>query len=192
MCEPEDSSDRDQDLATSAFQPFVAAASADGTVQSVNPLRKLRRRPAQVHRVSAELGLTTQGHYTAKVFRVDFSRKTGQVRMLDNLMPQFAPSFDPGRQVLRVEDPDEEADADEARFAYDEQTQSMLWPAQQACHTVAWHPSIRRAGLLASGLACGLVRVDVLEGPWAAERIPYESVAAARGGVEADAAMDES
>jgi len=142
-----------------------------------------------VHDLALVSRLTPQGHYTAKVFRLDFSRKTGQLRMLDNLMPQFVPSFDPGRQVVR---PDEdEDDEDAARFAYEEQTQSMLWPAQQACHTVAWHPSIRRAGLLASGMACGLVRVDVLEGPWALERIPYESVAAARGGVEADAAMDE-
>jgi transcription factor C subunit 6 len=47
-------------------------------------------------------------------------------------------------------------------------TPSGAWPGHVAVHCVAWHPSLRRAPLLASGTASGLARVDWVEGGWTA------------------------
>lgn len=41
-----------------------------------------------------------------------------------------------------------------------------IWPAIVAVHCASWCPSIRRASVLASGMACGLVRVDAVGGGW--------------------------
>lgn len=46
---------------------------------------------------------------------------------------------------------------------------SVAWAPEIAVTRAAWHPSLRRAHLLASGMACGLVRVDVCAGSWSAE-----------------------
>ena len=46
---------------------------------------------------------------------------------------------------------------------------SLAWPPEVAVNRVAWSKSLRRAHLLASGMACGLVRVDITTGPWSSE-----------------------
>jgi hypothetical protein len=64
-----------QDLATSNFHPFVASAGADGSCMVVNVIRKLKR---QKH--------PTQ--WNPKVYRIDFNRRTGELRMVDNIIPE--------------------------------------------------------------------------------------------------------
>ena len=46
---------------------------------------------------------------------------------------------------------------------------SIAWPPEVGVNRVAWSRSLRRAHLLASGMACGLVRVDITTGPWSSE-----------------------
>lgn len=46
---------------------------------------------------------------------------------------------------------------------------SIAWPVEVAVNRVAWTKSLRKCHLLASGMACGLVRVDVVSGSWSAE-----------------------
>lgn len=50
-------------------------------------------------------------------------------------------------------------------------------------HRVAWNSGAGYGctGLLASGMACGLVRIDHLPGAWYGGRIPYVNVQAIRG-----------
>jgi hypothetical protein len=64
-----------QDLATSDFHPFVASAGADGSCMIVNVIRRLKRQryPA---------------HWSPKVYRMDFNRRTGEFRMVDNIHPE--------------------------------------------------------------------------------------------------------
>lgn len=54
------------------------------------------------------------------------------------------------------------------RSAHEAQSNSPvgIWPALVAVQCVTWCPSIRRASVLASGMACGLVRIDAVEGGW--------------------------
>ena len=40
------------------------------------------------------------------------------------------------------------------------------WSPEVGVLRVAWHPNLDRACLLASGMACGLVRVDWMERGW--------------------------
>lgn len=46
---------------------------------------------------------------------------------------------------------------------------SYSWSPEIAVNRVAWSHSIRRAHLLASGMACGLVRVDMTASHWTLE-----------------------
>jgi transcription factor C subunit 6 len=56
------------------------------------------------------------------------------------------------------------------------------WPAEAGIHRVAWHSGsgLSTAPLLASGMACGLCRVDWLPGRFAQDRIPYGDIAMVR------------
>lgn len=52
------------------------------------------------------------------------------------------------------------------------------WPREVGVHCVVWNTGngLASSGLLASGTASGLCRVDVLWGRWSKEKIPYGGV----------------
>lgn len=60
---------------------------------------------------------------------------------------------------------------------------SGSWPTEVGVHRVVWNSGsgYNCASLLASGMACGLVRIDHLEGMFHAGRIPWGSIASIRG-----------
>jgi len=60
-----------QSLATSPHHPFVLSSSSDGTVAMHSGVRALRRR-------------RVKGHFSQKVYSLDFERETGKWRMKDN------------------------------------------------------------------------------------------------------------
>jgi transcription factor C subunit 6 len=70
-------------------------------------------------------------------------------------------------------------------------TPSGAWPGHVAIHCVAWHPSLRRAPLLASGTASGLARVDWVEGFWTTPARGRKSKASAKGDEEEEGESDD-
>lgn len=56
------------------------------------------------------------------------------------------------------------------------------WHPSVGVHRVAWHggAGLAAAGLLASATGSGLCRVELLEGRWFRDRVPYERVEAIR------------
>lgn len=57
------------------------------------------------------------------------------------------------------------------------------WPLQVGVHRVAWNSASGYgcANLLASGMACGFVRIDWLEGRFVNGKIPYVDIGTLRG-----------
>lgn len=89
--------------------------------------------------------------------------------------------------------PYSELDSDAQRAARSRES-SGAWPKEVGVHRVAWNTSsgYNCASLLASGMACGFVRIDWLEGRFRAGKIPYQDIGSLRQeGVGADQnAMD--
>jgi transcription factor C subunit 6 len=70
-------------------------------------------------------------------------------------------------------------------------TPSGAWPGHVGVHCVAWHPSLRRAPLLASGTASGLARVDWVEGESEGQRDEKRFARAAKEDTEEEEAQEE-
>ncbi|KAF8316837.1 hypothetical protein DL93DRAFT_2056052 [Clavulina sp. PMI_390] len=159
----------------SNFHPHVATASADGTCMTTNGLKPLRRGsavPLLLH----------------KIYQMDYNRNTGKYRMMENFIPQK----DLDRLNNKRSNNSPYADLDDA-MKKEARTRdgSGSWPAEVGIHRVAWHNGggYGCVGLLASGTASGLVRIDWLEGRWLYGKITYGSVKVARqeaGGEEDD------
>lgn len=66
-----------QSLAASPHHGLVATTSADGTAVLSSGIRALRKR-------------RIRGHYNQKIFRLDFKRETGELRMWDNLRTEVS------------------------------------------------------------------------------------------------------
>jgi len=77
--------------------------------------------------------------------------------------------------------PYSELDSDAQRAARSREN-SGAWPKEVGVHRVAWNngSGYNGASLLASGMACGLVRVEWLEGRFYAGRIPYQNIESLR------------
>lgn len=95
--------------------------------------------------------------------------------MVDNILAEVSTGL---RWTYALADPKCQTQAVEQRVAHLQKAKSAddpnlleavdglpTWPAIIAVTSVAWNPSIRRCAMLASGMACGLVRIDWLEGP---------------------------
>lgn len=111
-----------------------------------------------------------------KVYRLDFNRNTGELRMVDNILAEvraFAPvgRFDLTCSPYQTQVPDTTIGGRRSvSTAADPNIvnavePSPAWPPILAITSVEWNPAIRRCAMLASGMACGLVRIDWLEGP---------------------------
>ena len=119
-----------------------------------------------------------------KIYQMDYSRETGEFRMLERFLPQVRPRMHPsGKAGKTTQKPAVVAPSGNASAA----PGTGAWPTQVGVHKVAWNcgNGLEAAGLLASGTASGLGRVDFLEGRWFENRVPYTSVAnIRREGVE--------
>ncbi|GAA6040917.1 hypothetical protein JCM8097_003186 [Rhodosporidiobolus ruineniae] len=136
-------------IATSAHHPFLLSTSVDGSATLTTSTRALRKR-------------RVKGHFSQKLFRLDVSRKTGEVRVWDNLDVEFRQALDPlnasvntskkgGKKLVSLDD------------IAEEDLHTAAWPLEQGVLTAGWHPAIERAGMVATGWACGVGRVDWCE-----------------------------
>ncbi|KAF9023470.1 hypothetical protein BDZ89DRAFT_1069825 [Hymenopellis radicata] len=137
-------------ISTSDMHPQLAVACADGALSTTNMLRSTRRGgsvPFWIH----------------KIYQLDYSRKTGEFRMLERFLPtELAPTSKTG-----------------------------AWPREVGVQRVAWNVGngLGCAGMLASATGSGLCRVDCLEGRWMKDKFPYGDVERLRGGT---AVVDDS
>jgi len=125
------------------------------------------------------------------VYRIDKNSQTGELRMLDNLLPQVRPPLCRLRpshcrrheccalsQSLNTQISLRNEAAVGATSSFSDKAledlnarraSSQAWSPDVGVLSVAWNSScgIGRAGLLASGTACGLARIDVMvDGQW--------------------------
>lgn len=87
--------------------------------------------------------------------------------------------------------PYSELDPDAQRAARSRES-SGAWPKEVGVHRVVWNTGsgYNCAPLLASGMACGLVRIDWLEGRFHAGRTPYQDIESLRHETAGLNAMD--
>lgn len=156
-------------ISVSDLHPILAVGSADGACTTTNMLRGTRREGA----------VPILNH---KVYQLDYNTRTGQYRMLDHFLPRESgtsegPAFTESTTAKVVE-----AEAIKERFENGAPEPSALWHPSVGVNTVAWNSGcgLASAAWLASGMACGLVRVDYLEGSWFRNVLPYGSVEAVR------------
>ncbi|KAF8630441.1 hypothetical protein AX17_005418 [Amanita inopinata Kibby_2008] len=155
-------------ICASEYHPQLAVGSADGTCATTNTLRTTRRGgsvPFFVH----------------KIYKMDYSRKTDEYRMLEHFLPQEMQERASTSQSSGKK-------ANKAKAAPAGGTGA--WPQQVGVQRVAWNSGNGPASsaLLASATASGLCRIDVLWGRWIKSKVPYGSVENIRG--EDGAAMD--
>ncbi|GAA5875870.1 hypothetical protein JCM3774_001107 [Rhodotorula dairenensis] len=132
-------------LTASPHHGLVVSTSSDGTAILSSGVRALRKR-------------RVRGHFTRKLFRFDFKRETGELRMWDNL-------DDEHRQALDASNFSRTAKKGTAAEAADPNDSSTAaWALEQGVLCSEWHSSMDRCALLATGTASGLGRVDWVEG----------------------------
>ncbi|KAF8604327.1 hypothetical protein BDV93DRAFT_522443 [Ceratobasidium sp. AG-I] len=140
------------DIATSDLHPHVAVASADGTLSVANLLKYMRKgspMPAFIH----------------TIYRMDYNRTTKELRMLDLLTPRVYKDPRHAGKARGVKSGVDPPDATPAQKATAERERDGFgtWSPQVGIHCAAWVPCrLGQAGVLASGGASGLVRIDVL------------------------------
>ncbi|KAK0525024.1 hypothetical protein OC834_005312 [Tilletia horrida] len=125
-------------MSTSGWHPFLAYGSTDGAVRLINVVRS-----SVIHRKGAT------AHPCIKAFRLDHDRATGELRLLDDLLPEFVTQDDTRRK--------------KARFRQGQFHDPVPWHPAIGVHALAWNPNMGRSHLLASGLGVGLVRIDRFE-----------------------------
>ncbi|GAA5983637.1 hypothetical protein JCM10908_000361 [Rhodotorula pacifica] len=132
-------------LAASPHHGLVASTSSDGTAMLSSGVRALRKR-------------RVRGHFTQKLFRFDFSRETGELRMWDNLDVEHRQALDPSNITRTSKKGAAAAAADQ------DDTSTAAWALEQGVLCSDWHPSMDRCALLATGTGSGLGRIDWVEG----------------------------
>ncbi|KAI6031550.1 hypothetical protein BKA83DRAFT_26764 [Pisolithus microcarpus] len=144
----------------SDYHPQLAVGSADGSCSTTN-LLKGGLVPLFVH----------------KIYQLDYSRKTGEYRMLEHFIPQ--------RKGLSVKT---KAQADDESLSGSGHS-TGVWPPEIGVHRVTWNcgNGLGCASLLASGSGSGLCRVDWLCGR---TELPYVDVPKMRK--EVDGGADDS
>ncbi|KAG2355859.1 hypothetical protein BDR07DRAFT_1492612 [Suillus spraguei] len=151
----------------SDYHAQLAIGSADGSCVTTNTLKSTRRGgsvPFFVH----------------KIFQLDYSRKTGEFRMLDHFLPQET-------QERSTNLKGKQAKKDESETGIS----TGVWPPEVGVHRVTWNTGngLGGAPLLASTTGSGLCRVDWLLGRWIRNKVPYVNVPNMRR--EVDDMMDE-
>ncbi|CAH7683534.1 WD40-repeat-containing domain protein [Phakopsora pachyrhizi] len=163
-------------ISSSDYHSFIAYAAADGVCGLASMAR------SQKYRSRA----TT---WALKVYQMDFNRNTSELRMLDNHKPLASlaihfndekPSSDEG--LTSMNEPNKNNKTKEKQKPKDQKEKSKVstgnlksndqysgspigtYPPIVGVHCLSWCPSIRRGTVLASGMGCGLVRIDSVEG----------------------------
>ncbi|KAG9099884.1 hypothetical protein FRC06_004724, partial [Ceratobasidium sp. 370] len=145
---------RGPDIATSDLHPQVAVASSDGTLTVTNLLKYMRKgspMPSFVH----------------TVYRMDYSFETKELRMLDMFVPREYkdPRFLSKTRGLPQGVVPPNATPAQRTVAERERDGFGTWATEIGIHCACWQPCrLAQAGVLASGGASGLVRIDVLKG----------------------------
>ncbi|GAA5820381.1 hypothetical protein JCM11251_005603 [Rhodosporidiobolus azoricus] len=141
-------------VATSPHHPFVLSTSVDGSCLLTSGVRAFR-----VRRV--------KGHFTQKLFRVELNRKTGEVRVWDNLDVEYRQALDPTNpisQAAKKKKNKKNAAAPHEPYHLSEQDlHTSAWPLEQGILKAVWHPDLERCALVATGWACGVGRVEWCE-----------------------------
>ncbi|KAJ1300741.1 hypothetical protein OPQ81_002384 [Rhizoctonia solani] len=140
------------DIATSDLHPQVAVASSDGTLTIANLLKYVRKGSAM-------------SSFIHTVYRMDFNRQTRELRMLDMLVPRDYKDHRHLSKTRGVPQGLAPADASPSQRAAAERERDGFgtWEPTIGIHCAAWQPTrLAQAGVLASGTASGLVRIDVL------------------------------
>ncbi|KZO98669.1 hypothetical protein CALVIDRAFT_30913 [Calocera viscosa TUFC12733] len=168
------------DFATSDYHSCLAVASADGAVH---------------------LGSSAKHHAKGypnllyMLYQLDYNRKTGEYRMLENLKPREARHVEEAyvvnkkRQRAQTRDVSEAADGSAAPVATGPSQvitpSTGAWSPQVGIHRVAWcnGSGLARSFMLASGGASGLVRIDWVSGTWIKGNMPYRKIEVLRGEV---------
>ncbi|KAG6332021.1 hypothetical protein ID866_7067 [Astraeus odoratus] len=153
-------------VSASDYHPQLAVGSADGSCSTTNLLKSTRRG-----------GLVP--FFVHKIYQMDFSRKTGEFRMLEWFLPHVTQERGPGAKSKT-----ETGEDDTTGTGHN----TGVWPPEIGIHRVAWNTGngLACAQLLASATGSGLCRVDWLQGRWFRERVPYVSVPKMRREVEGD------
>ncbi|KAG2150679.1 uncharacterized protein EDB93DRAFT_1083923 [Suillus bovinus] len=154
-------------VSASDYHAQLAVGSADGSCVTTNTLKTTRRG-----------GLVP--FFFRKIFQLDYSRKTGEFRMLDHFLPQETQERSnkwKGKQTKKDES--------------ESSTSTGVWPPEVGVHRVTWNAGngLGGAPLLASTTGSGLCRVDWLLGRWIRNKVPYVNVPNIRK--EVDDMMDE-
>ncbi|GAA5901180.1 hypothetical protein JCM6882_006137 [Rhodosporidiobolus microsporus] len=141
-------------IATSAHHPFVLSTSVDGSCLLTSGIRAMRKR-------------RVKGHFTQKLFRVEANRKTGEVRVWDNLDVEYRPALDPTNPISQAakkkKSSKNAAAAHDPYHLTEQDLHTPAWPLEQGVLKAAWHPNLERCALAATGWACGVGRVDWCE-----------------------------
>ncbi|KAG2106769.1 uncharacterized protein F5147DRAFT_699964 [Suillus discolor] len=154
-------------VSASEYHAQLAVGSADGSCVTTNTLKTTRRGGSVPF-------------FFRKIFQLDYSRKTGEFRMLDHFLPQET-------QERSTKLKGKQAKKDESETS----TSTGVWPSEVSVHRVTWNMGngLGGAPLLASTTGSGLCRVDWLLGRWIRNKVPYVNVPNMRK--EVDDVMDE-
>ncbi|KAL7417775.1 WD40-repeat-containing domain protein [Mrakia frigida] len=146
------------DLSHSDFHPTLASASADGSLTATGTMRGTTKRKS--HWI----------HLMEQIYKVDYNEETQEVRLIDNILPQNVTSNGSVANIL----PKKIGLTSKADLVNAVRPTHPSWSPEVAVLCTEWNSScgLGRAGMLASGMACGFARVDMLEGRWRGGKLP--------------------
>ncbi|KAI0086148.1 hypothetical protein BDY19DRAFT_996057 [Irpex rosettiformis] len=148
-------------IGASDYHSQIAVGVADGTCQTTNSLRNMRKGG-------------TVPHISHIIYQLDYNRETREFRMLERFFPKEVEKG--GGTRFRA------ATKGVAAWSPEVGVTRVCWNNGNG---------LANASLLASATASGLCRVDWLTGRWAKSRVPYDGIEGIRAEVEADEEMDE-
>ncbi|KAI9065456.1 hypothetical protein FKP32DRAFT_1624196 [Trametes sanguinea] len=150
-------------ISASDYHPQLAVGVTDGSCITTNMMRSTRRG-----------GLVPFLEH--KIYQLDYSRSTGEYRMLENFLPQETQNR-----------------ANAIRQKKSIPGGTGAWPPEVGVHRVVWNDGngLARTPLLASATASGLCRVDWLLGRWVRDQPPYNGIEGIRGETAGTYAEDD-
>lgn len=126
---------------------------------------------------------------------MDFKRKTGEFRMLDQFLPQvcffhfskknshhsqlYQESADRPTAASKAKQQQHQKSKKDTNTSNDNTSISTgAWPQEVAVHKVTWNNGngLNACGLLASATSSGLCRVDNVWGRWMKDKVPYGGI----------------
>jgi len=157
-------------IGISNYHPHVAVGSADGTCQTTNMAKNLRR--------------GTVPYFAYKIFQLDYSRTLKEYRMLENFLPYEIADRSSSAKVASTK----------PRVTDLNTSATGAWSPQVSVTCTRWNDGcgIGQASLLASSTASGLCRIDWLPGRFHDDRVPFVSIASLRGEVASSGKTDEA